>query len=187
MKTMEIKLNLASKPYLNRQSTRLWLLLACTLMAGLLMLNCFYGYQHFRQLSLLESHLLELEEQAFGVQKAPLGYTPESYAAVKSEVALANTIAAADQFRWTALLSRFEELLPDNVSIRTIQPDFTLHSVQLTCVARDVSAMTRFVDNLLASEDLKQTYLQRHGDVESDQGGRNKFQVGFSLVIREAF
>ena len=59
--------------------------------------------------------------------------------------------------------------------------------MQLACLASDVSAMTRFVDSLLTSEDLNQAYLQRHGEVESTVGGRKQLQVGFSLVIREAF
>jgi type IV pilus assembly protein PilN len=184
---MEIKLNLASKPYLNRQGVRLWLLLACSFMLLLLVINGYYGYQNFRQLRLLESRFLELDGQAFTVQGAPSGYTPENYAAVGDKIVLANAIVAADQFRWTVLLSRFEELVPDDVSIRTIQPNFKERSVTLAGVALDVSAMTRFVDNLLLSEDLNQAYLQRHGEVKSDQGGGNQFYVGFSLVIREAF
>ncbi len=184
---MEIKLNLASKPYLNRQRVRFWLLLSSAFMALLLVLNLSYGYQNWRQLMLLESHFLELGGQVSGVQEDSSGYTPEKYAEVKSEVALDNDIVAADQFRWTSLLSRFEELLPADVSIRTIQPNFKEHSVQLACLARDVSAMTRFVDRLLISEDLNHAYLQRHGDVESNVNGRKQVHVGFSLMIREAF
>ena len=187
MKPMEIKLNLSSKPYLNRQSVRLWLLLSCVFMLLLLILNCSYAYQNWRQLSLLESRFLALGAQVSDAQGAPTGYTPEKHTTVKDEVALVNEIVAADQFRWTALLSRFEELLPAEVSIRNIQPNFSEHSVQLACLASDVSAMTRFVDNLLTSEDLNQAYLQRHGEVESAVGGRKMQQVGFSLVIREAF
>ena len=184
---MEIKLNLSSKPYLNRQRIRLWLLLSCAFMALVLALNCSYGYQNWRQLRLLESRFQELGELASGVPGVTAEYTPEEYAAIKSEVALENEIIAADQFRWTILLSRFEELLPVDVSIRSIQPDFNGHSVQLACLATDVSAMTRFVDNLLTSEDLNQAYLQSHGEVASELGGRTLVQVGFSLVIREAF
>ena len=134
---MEIKLNLSSKPYLNRQSVRLWLLLSCVFMLLLLILNCSYAYQNWRQLSLLESRFLALGAQASDVQGASTGYTPEKHAAVKDEVALENEIVAADQFRWTALLSRFEELLPAEVSIRNIQPNFSEHSVQLACLASD--------------------------------------------------
>lgn len=184
---MEIKLNLASKPYLNRQSVRLWLLLICAFMLLLLVLNCSYGYQGWRQLRLLDERFRELEAQASDVQGAAVDYTPEKYAMIMSEVALANEIVAADQFHWTALLGRFEELLPDNVSIQSIQPDFKQRSVQLACLARDISAMTRFIDNLLTSEDLNQAYLQRHGEVESDLGARQQVQVGFSVIIREAF
>ena len=184
---MEIKLNLASKPYLNRQRIRFWLLLGCTLLGLVLVLNCTYGSQNWRQLRLLESRFLELGGQVSVAQGVPTGYTPEKYAAVKNEVAWGNEIVAADQFRWTALLSRFEELLPVEVSIRNIQPNFKANSVQLACLASDVSAMTRFVDNLLTSEDLNQAYLQRHGEVESTVDGRKQLQVGFSLLIREAF
>ena len=184
---MEIKLNLSSKPYLNRQRIRLWLLLSCVFMALVLALNCSYGYQNWRQLRLLESRSLELREMASGVPGATTDYSPEEYAAIKGEVALENEIIAADQFRWTILLSRFEELLPVDVSIRSIQPDFNGHSVQLACLASDVSAMTRFVDNLLTSEDLNQAYLQSHGEVTSALDGRELVQVSFSLTIREAF
>lgn len=187
MKPMEINLNLASKPYLNRQSVRLWLLLTCAFMLLLLVINCSYGYQGWRQLRLLDERFQELEAQASDGQGAATDYTPEKYAMIMSEVALGNEIVAADQFHWTALLGRFEELLPDDVSIQSIQPDFKQRSVQLACLGRDISAMTRFIDNLLTSEDLNQAYLQRHGEVESDLGGRQQVQVGFSVVIREAF
>ncbi len=184
---MKIKLNLASKPYLNRQSIRLWLSLACSFMLLLLVINGYYGYQDFRQLRLLESRFLELERQASTVQGLPSGYTAEKYAVIKEEIIQVNEIIAEDQFRWTALLSRFEELVPDDVSIRTIQPSFKERSVRVDGIARDVSAMTRFVDNLLTSEDLSQTYLQRHSEVKSAPGGLSQPHIGFSLVIREAF
>ena len=184
---MDIKLNLVSKPYMTRQSVRLWLLFACALMVLLLLSNGIYGYQNYRQLDLLESRFQEMQGQAYGVPGAPAGYTPEKYAAVRSEIALENEIIAADQFRWTLLLNRFEELLPAEVSIRTIQPDFNGHAVRLDCIARDISAMTRFVDNLLTSKDLNQAYLKRHAEVASGPGDSNQTHVGFSLVIREAF
>jgi hypothetical protein len=184
---MEINLNLASKPYLNRQSVRLWLLLAGLFMLLLLILNCIYGFLNYRQLQLLGDRFQELEVQVSTLQGVPAGYTPEAHAALVGEVALANEIVTADQFRWTVLLDRFEKLIPADVSIRSIQPDFAKRTVQLACVAQDVSAMTRFVDNLLTSADLNQAYLQRHGEVVLDIVGGKQVLVGFSLEIREAF
>lgn len=184
---MEIKLNLASKPYLNRQSIRLWLLLTCALLVMLLALNGWYGLENYRQIKSLESRFHELEGQVSQVQGDPAGYTPERYAAARAELELANEIVAADQFRWTHLLGRFEELMPADVSLRSIQPDFKEHSVRLVGSSRNIASMTQFVDNLLNSDDLNQAYLQRHGEVESSQSGKNDFRIDFTLVIREAF
>lgn len=184
---MEIKLNLSSKPYLNRQSVRLWVLFACTLMVLLLIFNCYHGYQNYRQLNLLENLFEELETQVASVPGAPVNYSEENHAAVRKEVILANEVVAADQFRWTSLLSRLEALVPEDVSLRSIQPNFKEHSVQLTCVARDVGSMTRFIDNLLGSDDLDKAYLQNHAEVETQVNGSSQVLVGFSLEIREAF
>ncbi len=184
---MEIKLNLASKPYLNRQSVRLWLLLVGLLLVLLLLLNGSYGYRNYRQLQLLDTRFQELNDQISEIHGTSVDYTPEKLLAVKAEVEHANEIIAADQFRWTELLSRFENLLPADVSIHSIQPDFKARSVQLSGVARDVSALTEFVDNLLTSEDLNQAFLQSHGEVKNGQNTSNQMLTGFSIVIREAF
>lgn len=184
---MEIKLNLTSKPYLNRQAVRLWLFLACILLLLLFVFNALYGFQIYREMNLLKERFHELEGQLATAQADTTGYTPEKLATLKSEIALAREIVTADQFHWTRLLSSLEELVPENVSLRTIQPDFKAHSVKIGGYARNVSAMTQFIDNLLGSEDLHLVFLENHGDVESDASGMPQRLTSFSLVIREAF
>ncbi len=186
-KTMEIKLNLASKPYMNRQGIRLWLLLLCSVMGVLLVLNISYAYNSYQQLKVLDERFEELNEQVAGIQDAPAGFSPARHAAVKSEVVLINQIVAEDQFRWTGLLGRFEELVPENVSVSSIQPNFKERSVQLSGVARDMSALTKLLDNLLTSADFNKAYLLNHSEVERKQNGTSSVLTGFSLVIREAF
>ncbi len=184
---MEIKLNLASKPYLNRQGIRLWLLLLCSVMGVLLVLNVSYAYKSYQQLIILDDRFEELNEQVAGIQDAPAGFSSARHAAVKSEIALINQIVAADQFRWTDLLGRFEELVPENVSVSSIQPNFKERSVQLSGVARDMSALSKLLDNLLTSVDFNKAYLLNHSEVEREQNGTSSVLTGFSLVIREAF
>lgn len=184
---MEIKLNLASKPYLNRQSVRFWLLLLGIILAALLLLNGSYGYGNYRQLQVFDERFRQLNDQLAGLHGPSADYSPEKLAEVTLEIALANEIIDADRFRWTDLLSRFENVLPDDVSIHSIQPNFRERTVQLSGVARDLSALTRFVDNLLKSEDLSQAFLQSHGEVKQDSNQSNQALTGFSIVIREAF
>ena len=184
---MEIKLNLVSKPYLNRQSVRFWMLLLGVLLVVLLLLNASYGYRNYRQLQLFVERFEELNDQLSGMHGPSADYSPEKLVEVDVEVGLANEIIDADRFRWTGLLSRFESVLPDDVSIHSIQPNFRERTVRLSGVARDVSALTRFVDNLLRSEDLNQAFLQSHGEVEKDSNNSNQVLTGFSILIREAF
>ena len=187
MKPMEIKLNLASKPYLNRQSVRLWLLLFGVLLVFLTLLNGSYGYGQYRQLQVLDKRFQELNDQISGIHGPSAEYSPKKLVAIKAEIELANEIIGADRFRWTDLLSRLENLLPADVSIHSIQPNFRERSAQLSGVARNVSAMTGFVDNLLKSEDLNQAFLQSHGEVKKEQNNSRQELTGFSIVIREAF
>jgi len=184
---MEIKLNLASKPYLNRQSVRLWLLLLGILLVLLLLLNVSSGYEKFRQLQQLDKRFQELNDQVSGMHGPSADYTPEKLVAAKDEVELANQIIAADRFRWTDLLGRFESLLPEDVSIHSIQPNFRDRSVHLTGEARDITALTGFLDNLLTSGDLNQAFLQSHGEIKKGEFASSQELTGFSIVIREAF
>lgn len=186
---MEIKLNLASKPYLNRQSMRLWLLFATAVLVLLLVFNGFYAYQNYRQLQILDerSAALKGELTAADTSVASSGFSAEKYAAVKDEVAFANEIISADQFRWTALLDRLEVLTPKDVRIVSVQPNFKQSSLQLSCRSKDVTDMTAFVDALLASDDLNRAFLRSHNEVETQQQGLKQTEISFSISIEEAF
>lgn len=184
---MEIKLNLASKPYLNRQSVRLWLSLLGILLLLVCLLIGYQGLSSYRQLQQFDQRYQELDDQLAGLPGAPTDYSPAKFAQIRAEVRLANEIIDADRFRWTGLLSRFEKVLPDDVIIHSIQPNFRERTVQLSGVARDLSALTRFVDNLLQSEDLNQAFLKSHSDVEKETPNGRQALTGFSITIREAF
>jgi Tfp pilus assembly protein PilN len=182
---MEFRLNLASRGYLDRRSVRRWLLLIGGLLSVLLAVNLLYVYRHLHQLRLVDAQTAEIETKLAAQRgQVPSDYTPERFARVMASVGAANQIIDADQFRWTALFSRFEELLPDNVAIRSLQPNFKDRSLQVNLVARDMAAMTELLDALLASADMSQAYLQSQSLTEQVDG---ESVMQFSVVIREAF
>lgn len=182
---MEFRLNLASRVYLDRRSVRRWLLLIGGLLGVLLAVNLLYGYRNLQQMLLIDIQLAELDSKIAAQRgRAPSSYTPERFAQVMGRIAAANQIIDADQFRWTAMLSRFEALLPSNVAVRTLQPNFQDRSLQVSAVARDMAAMTALLDALLGSADMHQAYLLNQALTEQADG---ETVVQFSLVIREAF
>jgi len=182
---MELRLNLASRFYLDRRSVRRWLLLLGGLLTVWLAVDLLYGYRYLQQWRQAGGYLEEIDSRLArerGVEVS--GYTPEKLAQVKAQIGAANQIIVADQFRWTALLSRLEALLPDNVAIRSLKPDYSKRSLQLNLVARDTAAMTELLDALLNSEDMSQVFLASQSQNSREDGGS---VVQFSLTVQEAF
>lgn len=181
---MHFRLNLASRTYLDRRSVRRWLLLIGGLLMLLLAVNALYAWRNLQQLRQVDGRLTEIEGKLASQRGTTTTFTPESFARVMAEIAAANKMIDADQFRWSGLLGRLEELLPDDVAIRTLKPNYKERSLQITAVARDTAAMTALLDVLLASADMGQVYLLNQAAAEQADG---ESIVAFSIVIREAF
>ena len=182
---MHFRLNLASRVYLDRRSVRRWLLLIGGMLALLLAVNLLYGWRNLQQLSLVDQQLAEIEGK-LTVQRGrnATPYTPENFRRVMEEIGNANKIIAADQFRWTQLLSRLEALVPDDVAVRSLRPNYKDRSLQISAVARDTRAMTELLDALLKADDFGEVYLLNQASSEEDNGDS---LVSFSIIIQEAF
>lgn len=182
---MHFRLNLASRVYLDRRSAQRWLLLLGGLLALLLAVNVLYAWRNLQQLRQVDGRLAEIEGKLTSRRgKVTVAYTSESFARVMNEIGAANRIIEADQFRWSGLLGKLEELLPDEVAIRTLKPNFKDRSLQITAVASDTAGMTELLDTLLTSTDMNQVYLLNQAAEEQPDGD---LVVSFSIVIREAF
>jgi len=182
---MELRLNLASRFYLDRRSVRRWLLLLGSLLMVWLAVDLLYGYRCLLQWQQAGAYLEEIDKRQArerGVEVS--SYTPEKLVKVKEQIGAANQIIIADQFRWTALLSRFEALLPEDVAIQSLKPDYGKRTLQLTLIARDTTAMTELLDTMLNSEDMGQVFLSSQSESNKESG---EGLVQFSLTVQEAF
>ena len=156
---MELQLNLASRFYLDRRSVRRWLLLLGVLLTLWLAVDLLYGYRCLQQWQQAGAYLSEIDKRLARER-------------------------GIDQFRWTALLSRLEALLPEDVAIQSLRPDYGKRSLQLNLVARDTAAMTELLDTMLNSEDMSQVFLSSQSQTSQESG---ESLVQFSLTIQEAF
>ncbi len=182
---MHFRLNLASRTYLDRRSARRWLMLIIGLLAVLLAVNLLYSWRNLQQMRQVNSRLMEIEGKVAAQRgSTATTYTPEEFNRVMAEISSANKMIDADQFRWSKLLGRLEELLPDKVAIRSLKPNYKDRSLQIAAVARDTAAMTELLDTLLTSADMSQVYLLNQTLADQPDG---ETVVSFSVVIREAF
>jgi Tfp pilus assembly protein PilN len=182
---MELHLNLASRFYLDRRSVRRWLLLLGILLSVWLAVDLLYGYRCLQQWQQAGAYLQELDKRQAREQGIVVsGYTPEKLAQVRERIGAANELIVADQFRWTALLSRLEALLPEDVAVQSLRPDYAKRTLQLTLLARDTAAMTELLDTLLNSEDMSQVFLGSQSQTRQESG---ESLVQFTLTVQEAF
>ncbi|WP_305046723.1 PilN domain-containing protein [Geoalkalibacter sp.] len=185
---MKISLNLANRTYVNRRAWNLGYAVAGLGLSALLVLHGVFLWQGRGQLGALEKTLEGLRQEAAARGEGAVEVSPAVYQQMLEDIAKANSILERDSFRWTQLLDRFEEVIPEGVSLRSILPDYKTRALNLTAVARGLEEMTTCLDQLMKSEHFRQTYLLRQEKTTVvDFAGREREAVLFSLVVREAF
>ena len=183
---MKLTLNLSSRTYLNRRALYgLYTLLSCVL-ALLLVFNVAFYLRSQGDVRQIREHLAKLEKDSGGArEEGASGMTAAAYAEVLDRIDFANEILDQDSFRWTALLSQLEEVVPAKVAVSGIQPDYKERSLRLTGLARGVGDLQEFLDNLIDSPHFNQVYLLQQGRVEP--GATGVGGISYSIVVREAF
>ncbi|PLY02580.1 MAG: hypothetical protein C0623_03750 [Desulfuromonas sp.] len=183
---MKYSLNLASRSYINKRALYAgYLVCGIVLLAGL-MSNFGYYVKLQNQKRLTEVRLAELEEKILASQGSEIAatYSAEGYKDILKEINAANRILERDAFRWTALLDQLEKVVPWDVSIENINPDHKKGVVKITGLAKDLSDMKRFLDNLIDSGDYVDVLLLSQSSV--DVIGSGQF-LRFSIELRGAF
>lgn len=182
---MEIRLNLASRPYLNRRIVQRWLILIGSTLLLTLLINLYHGLQNYQEKEQLEARIVELNKEYAQLQGLPDDYSPQKHARVMQDLSIVKQIITADQFQWSKTFSRLEDLIPDDVSIKSIQPDYKERSLQINAIAKNITAMTAFLDRLLSSDDFNQVFLL--SQAETDAKNAKQTFINFGIVIQEAF
>lgn len=186
---MKLSLNLATRTYVNRRALYIAYALIGLLLVLWLGIN-FFSLRHDQgEINRLESRLQQVRQQlgGLGSENAP-SFDSNDYRALIDDLAFADSVLERDAFRWTLLLGRLEQLLPDGVALRTLRPEHRERELTVTAVARGVEQMRDFLDRLMASEDLDDVYLLSQESHEvTDSAGQKHPAVRFNLRIQGAF
>lgn len=186
---MKLSLNLATRTYVNRRALYMSYAAAGLLLVLWLGINLFSLRHDQTEISRLEGRLQQVRQQlgGLGSEDAP-SFDSSDYRALIDDLAFADSVLERDAFRWTLLLGRLEQLLPDGVALRTLRPEHRERELSVTAVARGVEQMSDFLDRLMASEVLDDVYLLSQESHEvTDPSGVKRPAVRFDLRIKGAF
>lgn len=178
---MKFNLNLASRSYVNRRALYFGYVVVAVLLLAVLVLNLMTLIGLQQQSAQTQQKIDAIEHQMAERNVAVADYSEQKYATLQRSVAAANDILRRDSFRWTELLDRLEGLMPKHVRLQSVSPDIEKQSIALTCEARDLTALKRFLDNLYASGHYQEVYLSQQSVDDKTR------MIKFSVQLKGAF
>ncbi len=184
---MKPTLNLASRAYVNRRLLFASYSLAAVLLLAILTVTGGYLWRSRQTAGDLHTRIADLERQEVA-QRGPktVEYSPEDYKKLLVRIDFANDVLKKDTFRWTALLSRLEGVVPEGVGLRSIRPDFKAGGLNIVGLARNFASLQTFLDQLLASPDFSAVYLLRQERLDPKTGMGSQ-TLRFTLALKGAF
>jgi type IV pilus assembly protein PilN len=183
---MKLSLNLASRSYVNQRALKQLYLALCLLFLLLLALQVKSYLQSRGEIGAAQDSLRELQQQLRGGAVTEQ-LTNEQIEKQLQQYQQARVLLQRDAFRWTALFDRLERVLPDGVSIRSLNPDYQQRDLVLIGVARGLPDLQKLLDNLHA-DSFQQVFLQNQDRIEVSAGaGDKKPALSFSIKLEGVF
>jgi Tfp pilus assembly protein PilN len=181
---MEITLNLAS-PAMRKQRRLHDLAVAGLCLTALFSVGNILLYRSARaDLRRAAEHLQEVravvQQSERHLATLPQRLSPEELDRFGGRIALYNRIIQGANFSFTRLLFELERVLPPDVTLTEIQPDFSGGGVTLSGMAKTMEDLLRCVERLKDREIFQQVYLRNH----AVERGTSALQFTISLQVR---
>jgi Tfp pilus assembly protein PilN len=136
------------------------------------------------ELRLAEERLREYQESIQQSEQIlatlPQRLSPQEVERFGERIALYNRIIQGANFSFARLLFELERVIPANVTLTEIQPDFSAGGVTLSGMAKTMDDLLRTVERLKERQTFHQVYLRDHA-VEKRT---NALQFTISLQYR---
>ena len=176
------EINLASKDYrwVRWIGSGLWLWAALGLVAIAFEATATVGYRG--DIARLDRSLkrFETEQKHLRDELAKRGFknaSPQGISVLSKQVAFANEIIRNKAFSWTGLLSDLENVIPPNISLKSILPSAKSETIHLSGTSLKLTDVTRLMNRLEASGRFSDALL-------ADQKDTKEGRVEFSMTVR---
>lgn len=172
---MHLKINLASRSYLNRRQFNVAVAVCALILGCLLLINIRNVASNAGEISSVARQIGQYEGKLGGA-------VPEKeYQAVLTKIKFANDIIDKKTFNWLTLLDKLETVMPDAVALTTIEPNPKTEELKLTGAAKSFKNVRQFVENLESSKDFRDVYLVSHAELKV---GKNQQGINFNISCK---
>lgn len=172
---MQLKINLASKSYLNRKKFNMTVTVVGLVLGVLLLINIITVASNAGDISSTSKQVAVYDGKLSGV-------VPEKeYQAVLSKIKFANQIIDKKTFNWMSLLDRLETVVPAGIALSGIEPNTKTADLKLAGVAKSFKNLQQLMENLESSKDFQDVYLVSQNDLKV---GQSQQGLGFRIECK---
>ena len=172
MKTLH--LNLASRPYRDYKPLYAVVVIMSLAIAFLMLNNVETYYRYVNETQTTRGKIAQLDAEAEGEKRrgsaADAQLKGVDLVSLDSETKFINAQLAERAFSWSELLDRLERVLPDDVRIKTIAPQFQkngLVHIELSCDGKAPDSYLRTLGRLIGSPYFADAFPRNAAAVEA--------------------
>lgn len=186
---MKLNLNLASRRYVNKRALDQGFVAAFCLLLLFCGWSLFSLLQENAALRLQQDEVSEVAQQIQALRGGPeKTLTPAQKLALEKEYAIVKELLDQDAFRWTSLLDKMENLVPEGVNFNGFRPDYNKKSLAISGRARDLKQMRKFLDQLIKDGGFEQVFLKSHSRLKvRDYADVERDAITFSVQLEGVF
>jgi type IV pilus assembly protein PilN len=175
---MRLTINLATRTYLNRSQLNLAFAIIFILLSIFLLLNIKDIASNFGEESRVSKELKVLE-QKFGNKGRTVPET--EYQNLVKQISFANGVIYRKTFSWIGLLEKFENVIPEGVSLSHIEPDSKGKALKLAGTTASFARLRQLLENMESSKDFSDIYLLTQSDAKV---GETQKGITFSITCQ---
>jgi len=152
-----LRTNLSTRPFYNERLVHTLIAAVAAVVVAVTTFNLSQAFVLSGRQAQLQSRVAGSDTQARALRSEAArmrsAINPRELEAATAAAREANAVIQRRAFSWTDLFNRFEDTLPDNVRITSVQPRVDKEGVitmTVVVVARDVEGVNRFMESLEA-------------------------------------
>ncbi len=162
---MRFKINLATRTYIDKKKANRAIVVAIAIMVLLLLVQIKIYSSNLGEISRFNS--LKTAEEARNKKKLP-EFSEKDYLKLTENIKFCNGLIEKKTYDWVGLLNRLESVVPDGLTLTSLEPDSKEHKLKLEGNSLNFGALRHFMENLEASEFFSDIYLYKQDESEKE-------------------
>lgn len=172
---MQVKINLATRSYIDTARLNAAIVAAIVIFAALLFFQTRNVADNAGEIRRLNQETTQLAGKAKG--EIP----PKDYQGLLTKIKFANDVITRKTFNWLILLDKLEGVVSDGIALTAIEPTDKGKNLKISGVAKSFANVRKLVENMEESKDFSEVFLLGQAEVKS---GATQKGTSFTITCK---